>query len=74
MKTRVVVGILLTLLLIAALYFGSFLLLSILSLFSLAAIYEMGLTFRKKGYNPIIVPAYVFAISYCFVYYYFGLL
>jgi len=74
MKTRVVVGTLLVLLLIAVLYFGGFILLSILALFSLAAIYEMGLTFRKKGYNPIVIPAYVFAIGYCFVYYYFGLL
>ncbi len=74
MKTRVIVGILLVLMLIAVLYFGGFMLLSVLSLFSLAAIYEMGLTFRKKGYNPIVVPAYIFAVSYSFVYYYFGLL
>ncbi len=74
MKTRVIVGILLVLMLIAVLFFGGFLLLSVLSLFSLAAIYEMGMTFRKKGYNPIVLPAYIFAVSYSFVYYYFGLL
>jgi len=74
MKTRIIVGTLLVLLLIAVLSFGGFLFLSILSLFSLAAIYEMGLTFRKKGYNPIMMPAYVFAMGYCFVYHYFGLL
>ncbi|HRX59346.1 MAG TPA: phosphatidate cytidylyltransferase [Eubacteriales bacterium] len=74
MKTRVIVGSLLVLLLISVLYFGGFILLSVLSLFSIAAIYEMGLTFRKKGYNPIVIPAYVFAVGYSFVYFYFGLL
>ena len=42
MKTRIIVGILLVLLLLAVLYFGGFLFLSILSLFSIAAVYEMG--------------------------------
>lgn len=74
MKTRVIVGSLLVLLLISVLYFGGFILLSVLSLFSIAAIYEMGLTFRKKGYNPIVIPAYIFAVCFSFVYYYFGLL
>jgi phosphatidate cytidylyltransferase len=74
MKTRIIVGVLLVLLLIAVLYFGGFILLSVLSLFSIAAIYEMGLTFRKKGYNPIVIPAYIFAVSYAFVFFYFGLL
>lgn len=74
MKTRVIVGILLVLLLIAVLFFGGFILLSMLSLFSIAAIYELGQTFRKKSYDPILIPAYVFAIAYPFVYYYFGLL
>jgi CDP-diglyceride synthetase len=74
MKTRIIVGILLVLLLIAVLYFGGFLLLSVLALFSLAAIYEMGLTFRKKSYDPILIPAYVFAVLYPFVYFYLGML
>lgn len=74
MKTRIIVGILLVLLLIAVLAFGGFLFLTILSLFSIAAVYEMGLTFRKKGYNPIMMPAYIFAVSFSFVYDYFGLL
>ncbi|MDP3448381.1 MAG: hypothetical protein Q8S22_10025 [Eubacteriales bacterium] len=47
MKTRIIVGILLVLLLIAVLFFGGFLLLSVLALFSLAAIFEMGQTLRK---------------------------
>jgi len=59
---------------IAVLYFGGFILLSVLALFSIAAVYEMGLTFRKKSYNPILIPAYVFAVSYPFVNFYFGLL
>ncbi len=74
MKTRIIVGILLVLLLITVLFFGGFFLLSVLALFSLAAIYEMGQTFRKKSYDPILIPAYVFAVSYPFVYYYLGML
>jgi phosphatidate cytidylyltransferase len=74
MKTRIIVGMLLVLLLIAVLYFGGFILLSVLALFSLAAIYEMGQTFRKKSYDPILIPAYIFAISYPFIYYYLGML
>lgn len=74
MKTRIIVGALLVLLLITVLFFGGFLLLCVLAMFSLAAIYEMGLTFRKKGYDPITIPAYVFALAHPFVYYYFGLL
>lgn len=74
MKTRIIVGILLVLMLIAVLYFGGFILLCVLALFSLAAIYEMGQTFRKKSYDPILIPAYVFALSYPFVYYYLGML
>lgn len=74
MKTRIIVGILLVLLLIIVLFFGGFLLLSVLALFSLAAIFEMGQTFRKKSYDPILIPAYVFAIAYPFVYFYLGLL
>ena len=74
MKTRIIVGVLLVLLLILVLFVGGFLLLSVLALFSLAAIYEMGQTFRKKSYDPILIPAYVFAIAYPFVYFYLGLL
>jgi len=74
MKTRIIVGILLVVLLITVLVFGGFLFLSVLSLFSIAAVYEMGLTFRKKGYNPIMMPAYVFAVSFSFIHNYFGLL
>ncbi len=74
MKTRILVGVPLVLLLIAVLYCGGFILLSVLSLFSFAAVYEIGLMFRKKGYRPLLTPAYVFAVLYCFVYHYFGLL
>jgi phosphatidate cytidylyltransferase len=74
MRTRIIVGILLVLMLIAVLYFGGFALLGILALFSIAAIYEMGQTFRKKSYDPILLPAYVFAIAYPFVYHSLGML
>ncbi len=74
MKTRIIVGALLVVMLIVVLFFGGFILLSVLALFSLAAIYEMGQTFRKKSYDPILIPAYVFAISYPFVYFYLGML
>ena len=74
MKTRILVGIVLVVMLIVVLFFGGFLLLSVLALFSLAAIYEMGQTFRKKSYDPILIPAYVFAIAYPFVYFYLGML
>jgi phosphatidate cytidylyltransferase len=74
MKTRIIVGILLVLLLIVVLFFGGFLLLSVLALFSLAAIFEMGQTFRKKSYDPILIPAYVYAVAYPFVYFYLGML
>ena len=67
MKTRIIVGIILVLLLIVVLFFGGFLMLSAISLFSLAAIYEMGQTFRKKSYDPILIPAYVFAVIFPFV-------
>ena len=74
MKTRIIVGTLLVIMLIAVLYFGGFILLSVLALFSLAAIYEMGQTFRKKSYDPILIPAYIFALAYPFVYFYLGML
>jgi len=74
MKTRVIVGILLVLLLVTVLYFGGIVLLSVLALFSIAAIFEMGQTFRKKSYDPILIPAYVFAVTYPFVYFYLGML
>jgi phosphatidate cytidylyltransferase len=74
MTTRIIVGILLVLLLITVLVFGGFLLLSVLALFSLAAIYEMGQTFRKKSYDPILIPAYFYALAYPFVYFYLGML
>lgn len=74
MKTRILVGIPLVLLMIVALYFGGYTLLVTLSLFSFAAIYEIGLLFRRKGFYPIMGPAYLFALTFCFVYRFFGLL
>ncbi|MEG1524375.1 MAG: phosphatidate cytidylyltransferase [Clostridia bacterium] len=73
MKTRIAVGIVLVLLLVAILYFGGYVLLTVISLFSLIAVYEVGLAFKNKGYQPMLIPAYVFAASFGFVYHAFGL-
>lgn len=74
MKVRIIVGVILAILLIAILAAGGLFFRIVFSLFAAASVYEVGMTFRKKGYNPIMVPAYVFAISFAFMYYYFDLL
>ena len=74
MKTRVIVGALLGIMLILILYFDGLVLISVLALFSLAAVYELGLTFRNKGYQPFLLPAYIFAGGFGYIYYYLGLL
>ena len=73
MKTRIIVGILLSLMLIALLWFGGFVLLTALSLFAFAAVYETGLAFKNRGFRPWMIAAYVFALLFPFVYYFFGL-
>lgn len=74
MKMRIIVGVLLLLMLGATLYFGGLVLVIVLTLFSFAAVYEMGLAFRNKGYQPFLMPAYLFSLGYGFVYHYLGLL
>lgn len=74
MKTRIIVGVALTLVLAATLYFGGYVMLIVLSLFSFAAVYEIGRAFMARGYRPIVAPAYAFSLAYAFVYYYFGVL
>lgn len=74
MKMRIIVGIPLVLLMIGALYFGGYALLTILSLFTFAAVYEIGLMFRRKGFHPVMSPSYVFSLTFCFIYHFFGLL
>lgn len=59
---------------IGSLYFGGYVLLTALSLFAFAAIYEIGLMFRRKGFHPVMSPAYVFSLTFCFIYHFFGLL
>ena len=72
MKTRIIVGAVLAALLIALLAFGGYVLLAALTLFTLATMYEMALLFRKKGIFPIMLPVYLFAATFCFVYYFWG--
>ena len=74
MKTRVIVGAGLAVMLAAALYFGGYVLLTLITLFSLIAVYEVGLAFRNRGYNPMLLPAYLFAGTFGFIYVWFGML
>lgn len=72
MRTRVIVGVALLVMLLALLYFGGYVYLGVLTLFSLAAVYEMQLAFRKKGYAPLMAPVYAFAALYPWIYYFAG--
>ncbi len=74
MITRIIVGVLLALMLLAVLYFGGFVMIVMLALFSFAATYEVSLIFKSKGQKPIVMPAYIFALTFPFVYHFFGLL
>lgn len=74
MRTRIVVGALLAMLLVALLVFGGYVLLAGLCLFSLVAVYETGHIFRSKGLKPWLYAAYAFSILSPFVYYFLGLL
>lgn len=74
MKTRIVVGVVLFSVLVAALWFGGLAMLILLALFALIAVYEMGVAFQSRGNKPILAPAYVFAAAFGFVFYYFDIL
>lgn len=74
MKTRVIVGAGLLAMLVTGLVLGGYFLLGIITLFSLAAVYEVSRISSAKGGNPNLIPAYAFAATYAFVYYYFGFL
>jgi hypothetical protein len=74
MKTRIIVGVLTRIALNNVLFFGGYLLLSVLALFFVCGYLRNGAYLRKKGYDPILIPAYVFAVAYPFVYYYLGML
>lgn len=64
MKTRVIVGAALIAMLVVMLAVGDYAYLAVLTLFGFAATYELVTTFRKKGYQPVAVPAYAFALAF----------
>ncbi len=72
MKTRVIVGAALVVMLVAMLAIGGLAYIVVLTLFAFAAVYEVSNTFRRKGYNPIALPAYVFAMAFPALYWLFG--
>lgn len=74
MKTRIIVGVLLAAMLLAVLYFGGFVVIAVLALFSFAATYEVSLIFKNMGQKPIVMPAYIFALTFPLVYHFFGLM
>ena len=68
MKTRVIVGLVLTALLIGVLYFGGWVLVGVLTLFACIAVHEMGAVFKAKGCTPWLLPGYLFAAVYAILY------
>ena len=74
MKTRIIVGALLTAFLLFVLFTGGYVFLTVIALFSMAAVYEMGLALKAKGYRPNLIPAYAFAAAFPYAYELFGLL
>lgn len=72
MKTRVIVGAALIIMLIAMLAIGGFAYIAVLTLFALAAVYEVANTFRQKGYAPVTLPAFVFAAGFPVLHWFFG--
>ncbi len=73
MKTRIIVGTVLSLLLVSVLYFGGLYYIIVMTLFSIAAVHEMGKLLRVKGFNPSMPAAYLFSAAYGFLYFYLGL-
>ncbi|MGN0784213.1 MAG: hypothetical protein ACI4MR_00955, partial [Candidatus Aphodomorpha sp.] len=73
MKTRIIVGAFLVALLIAMLCFGGYFYLATLALVSFAATYEVAHVITKRGFRPLVFPAYVFALAFPFVYHFGGL-
>lgn len=72
MKTRIVVGVILSAFLILTLYLGGMFYLSVIALFSFAATYEVAHVITRRGYRPLVFPAYLFALTHPFVYHFFG--
>lgn len=73
MKTRIIVGASLTLLLCITLFFGGIIHTAMIALVSLAATYEMAHVITRRGLKPLVFPAYIFAAGFPFVYHFFGL-
>ena len=73
MKTRIIVGLFLAALLIATLYLGGYFYLTTIALVSFAATYEVAHVITKKGFRPLVFPAYIFALAFPFVYHFGGL-
>lgn len=73
MKTRIIVGIILAAFLIVTLYLGGFFYLSAIALVSFAATYEVAHVITRKGFRPLVLPVYIFALAYPFVYHFSNL-
>jgi len=74
MKTRIIVGTLLALLLIAMLSLGGYFYLTTIALVSFAATYEVAHVITRKGFRPQVFPVYLFSIAYPFIYRFSGLI
>lgn len=73
MKTRIIVGFSLGVLLLATLYFGGIFYIAAVSLVSLCATYEVAHVITRRGLRPLVFPAYICAAAFPFVYHFFGL-
>jgi len=74
MKTRIIVGVLLALLLIVMLSLGGFFYLSTIALVAFGATYEVAHVITRKGFRPQVFPVYLFSATFPFVYHFFGLM
>lgn len=70
--TRVYVGLLLTAMFLAILFFGGIPQMIISAIICLLCVYEMKNTAKNKGYKPFFIPLYIFALAACPVYMYLG--
>ncbi len=74
MGKRVVVGLLLSLVVIAMLYLGNTVEIIVFTLGAILAVHELEQAIKKSGFTPFMVPAYVFAVLYAFFAYRFTLI
>ena len=66
MKTRIVVGAILVAVFVCMMVFGGYVFAAALAFFAFVAVFEMGRAFREKGYEPFLIPAYVYAVLFPF--------